>query len=406
MSLARDARPSMVGHRHIRPPYARPFRTAAIAIIVVSLAALFLSCSGNGKLPKLGTGNNAYLTLPNNGSVLLLHTDGVTGALAIVAETPEVDGTSPLGLALAPSKKFLYVANSLSDTISTFAIAGDGTLSLLTTTPDGSNGPNEALIDPSGNYLLVTNNVTTSNGTTGAVSVLSIDSSSGALTPVAGSPFYCNDSADSILIPPTDNFVYVTNPHSGSVSAFTFDPSTGAMSQVTGSPYFSGLGASALAIDTSGQFDYVANTSAPNPLLPNVTGNISGFAINSASGGLTPIPGSPFAPAIGNGPSTLVTDPTSSDGLLLATTPGSSYSVWTFFINPANGQLTVGSEYSASAGGVFALVDTNGHYLYIGSEESNGVAAYTFDSNSGQPTAVLHSPFPMGALPGRMVIVP
>lgn len=392
MSFPRAARPVLLGPRYLRLTLA--------ALAVLCLAGQFVSCSGNGRLPTTGTGNTAYLTLPNQGSVLMLHIDGATGAVAVQGSTPGYVGLSPYGLALAPSGKFLYVANSESDNIYTFSIASDGSLSLSATTSDGGSGPHEALIDPSGKYLLVTN-----SGLTSDVSVFSIDSSTGALSAVSGSPFYANNGASEIVMPAAGNLAYVSNPSSGMVTEFTFDPATGTLTQVAGSPRFSGAGADALAVDNSGQFLYVANTSAQNQG-SNVIGNISAFNINAATGALTPIAGSPFAPPIGTGPSTLVAVPNSQ--FLYATTPGSSYSIRCFEINSLNGQLTVANEspFSLTAGGQFALIDTNGNYFFIGSGQLNSIAAYTYDSNTGQPTAVLNSPFSTGQVPGKMVIVP
>jgi len=391
MSFAKMAR-LPVARRHWRP--------LAAALIVLFVACGLLSC-GKGKVPNLGTGNNAYVTIPNQGSVLMLHIDGATGAIAIQGSTPRLVGVSPYGLVLSPSKKLLYTANSLSNDISTFKINSDGTLSLIATTPDGGSTPHEAVIDPSGKYLLVTN-----SGGTFDVSVFSIDASSGALTAVAGSPFYANAGPDEILFAPSGNFVYVSNPGSGMVTAFTFDTSSGTLTRVPGSPFFSGAGASGLAIYSAGgsQYLYVANSSAVNRG-SNTIGNISGFVINPTTGALNTIEGSPFFPDVGELPSALVLDP--GGRFLFATTPGSSFSIWCFDLNPTNGQLTVANEspFSESAGGLFALIDTSGNYFYIGSAESHGVAAYPYDSITGQPKTVLDSPFSTGDEPGRMVIV-
>ncbi len=395
MSFPRAPRPVVIG---LRPMLA--------AIVVLFLAAQFVSCNGNGKLPATGTGNTAYVSLPSNGSILTVHIDGANGAVAVEGSTPQYPDTTPYGLALSPSKKFLYAANSQSNNISTFQIASDGTLSLLGTISSGASGTREALIDPSGQYLLVTN-----SGLPGSISVFSLDASTGALTAVSGSPFYANDSPSGIVMTPTGNLVYVSNPSSGMVTAFTFDPSLAAcgviLCQISGSPFYSGAGASALAIDNSGQFLYVANTSEQNPG-SDVIGNISGFTINATTGALKTIPGSPFAPAIGTGPSTLVAVPNTQ--FLYATTPGASYSIWCFTIDAVTGQLTVpsGSPFSQPAGGLFALIDTNGNYFFVGnSDPKSSIAAYTYDTNTGQPTAVLNSPFAtQGAVPGKMVIVP
>jgi 6-phosphogluconolactonase (cycloisomerase 2 family) len=295
------------------------------------------------------------------------------------------------------SHKFLYVANSQSNTIAIYNIASDGTLSLNSTpTPDGGTGPNEAALDSSGKFLFVTNSFSAN------ISVFSIDSGSGALTPVIGSPFFANDSPGEILIPPTTNLVYVTNSRIGTVTAFTFS-STGALTPVPGSPFVSGPGASGLTISNSGQYLYIANSTATNPG-SNAVGNISGFSIDSTSGALARIVGSPFTSAVGSGPSTLVADPNGQ--FIFATTPGTAYSIWCFTLDPLTGQLaaTAGSPFSVAGGGLFVLIDNLGHFLYIGSQSANGIAAYTYNQNNGQPSTVLNSPFFTFTAPGKMVI--
>jgi 6-phosphogluconolactonase (cycloisomerase 2 family) len=364
----------------------------------VLLVSQLVSC-GSGKLPSFTSGQNAYVTLPTSDSVLLLHINGLTGEISTSSQTPEVTGTAPKGLALL-SKKFLYVANSQANTIAVYNVAADGTLSLNgTPTPDGGNGPNSVAIDSSGAFLFVTNSFSAN------ISVFSINSGTGALTAVPNSPFFANDTPGEMLIVPGTNLLYVTNSRIGTVSAFTFSTSTGALTPVAGSPFFSGSGASGLAIANNAQYLYVANSSATNPGSVSV-GNISGFNINSTTGGLTPIQGSPFTSNIGSGPSAMVADP--SGQFIFATTPGTSNSVWCFTINPSNGQLALssGSPFSVAAGGLFALIDTAGHFLYIGSQAAHGIEAYTYNQNNGQPTTVLNSPFSTTTPPGKMVIVP
>src|ERR1700674_5140217 len=275
-----------------------------VAVVVVAvLAGLSLSC-GNSSHGTSGSKHNAYVTLPARGSVLLLHINGATGAITLGAETPQVENTSPTGIALLPSKKFLYAVNSSSfaDSISIFNVASDGTLALSGTPTPAGNGPNDTVIDPSGKYLLVTNNFGTN------VSVYSIDASSGALSEVAGSPFPANSNPAELLITPSGKFVYVTNPGIGMVTAFSF--SNGVLTQLPTSPVPSGAGAMGLAVDGSERFLYVANPSASNPPpFSSTTGNISGFNIDPSSGALTPILGSPFTATNGNGPSAVTVDP-------------------------------------------------------------------------------------------------
>jgi 6-phosphogluconolactonase (cycloisomerase 2 family) len=362
------------------------------------LAGLFSSC-GSGKLPAFRSAQNAFVTLPTENSVLSLHINGLTGVITPESQTPQVTGTAPRGLALL-ADKFLYVANSQSNAIAVYSVASDGTLNLSgTPTPDGGTGPNNLAIDSSGMFLFVTNSFSAN------ISVFSIDSGSGALTAVAGSPFSANASPGEILIPPATNFLYVTNASTGTVTAFTFSTSTGLLTPIPGSPFISGPGASGLAISNSANYLYVANSTAVN-FGSTAVGNISGFSIDQTTGRLTPLVGSPYISAVGSGPSTLVTDP--NGRFIFATTPGSAYSVWCFTIDPTSGGLTAspGSPFSVEAGGLFAFIDNVGHFLYIGSQSAHGIAAYTYDQNTGLPATVLNSPFSTDTPPGKMVIAP
>src|ERR1035437_8460915 len=335
---------------------------ALLVVIVVVSAGLSLSC-GNSSFKATAPDQNAYVTLPASGSVLLLYINGATGAITQVAQTPPTENTSPTGLALLPSKKFLYAINSHADTISIFNVASDGTLTLSGTPgPAGGSSPSAAVIDPTGNFLLVTNNFTDN------VSVFSIKPDSGALTQVTGSPFPANTGPAEILITPSGNLVYVTNPRIGMITAFTFSSSDGTLTQLANSPFSSlpggGGGAFGLAVDGSEQFLYVTNPSASNPP-PNAAtiGNISAFSIApstaSTPGALTRILGSPFVAAL----------------------------------TAAN-----------SVGPTAIAVDPTGNYFYIGTQVGNGIAGYTYNPSTGTPTAIAGSPFSTGTAPGKMVL--
>src|SRR5260370_1110288 len=374
---------------------------ALVVVAVFGLAGLSLSC-GSSSHGTSGHNHNAYVTLPSRGSVLLLHINGASGAITLGAETPQVENTSPTGIALLPSKKFLYAINSSShaDSISIFNVASDGTLALSGTPTPAGSGPNDAVIDPSGKYLLVTNNFGNN------VSVYSIDASNGALSEVAGSPFPANNNPAEILITPSGKFVYVTNPGIGMVTAFKFDPTAAEiLTQLASSPVSSGAGAFGLAVDGSERFLYVANPSASNPPpFSSTTGNISGFNIDPSTGALSPIQGSPFTATNGKGPSAITVDP--SGKYVYATTPGSSFSIWCFTITPTNGQLVAvtNSPFSLTAGGLFALIDPRGNSCYIGSQSGNGIAGYTYNPSTGAPTVISGSPFSTGTPPGKMVL--
>lgn len=391
MSFLRAARAALAGQS------CHPRILLAVVVIVI-LAGLSLSCGTSSTGITTPRNHSAYVTLPANGSVLLVSIDGATGAISAGAQTPKQQGLSPTGLALSPSRKFLYVVNSFANTISIFNVNSDGTLSLSGAPAPAGFTPNAAVIDPSGQYLLVTNSFY--QDAQGSISVFSIDSSTGALTPV-GSQVLANADPTSILFTHSGKFVYVTNPTIGMVTGFSFV--SGVLSLVPGAPAFSGTGAAALAVDGGDQFLYVANPSAHN-LAPyaSTVGNISGFNIDPDSGQLSPMNGSPFTSNVGaSGPTAITVAPTGN--FVYAATPGSSSSIWCFSITPDTGQLVAasGSPFSLTAGGLFALFDPSGNYLYIGTQ--TGIAGYTYNPNTGEPTAVSGSPFAIGAEPGKMV---
>jgi 6-phosphogluconolactonase (cycloisomerase 2 family) len=368
-------------------------------LIIVILAGLSLSCGNSYK--NSSPNHNAYVTLPATGNVLLLNISGATGEITIASQTPQVLNASTTGLALPPSKKFLYAVNSLPNTISIFQVASDGTLTLTGTPTPAGNGPYEAAVDPSGKYLLVTN-AFGSNGDRGDVSVFSIDSGSGALTEVLNSPFPANSQPQEILIAPTGNFVYVSNPSLGTVTAFSF--ANGVLTQMKTSPVFSGAGATGLAMDRSGRFLYVANPAALNgPPNTNTQGNISAFNIDPTTGALSTLLGSPFTSTGGSGPTLLAVDP--GGQFLYATTPGTGDSVWCFTIDSTTGQLTQlpSSPFSVAAGGQFAIFDPTGGYFYIGGSSASAIEGYTSNPATGVLSTLPGSPFSTASSPGKMV---
>jgi 6-phosphogluconolactonase len=383
MSFSRAAHAALVGKNRLRRIF---INVAPVAILTL----ITLSCATN---PSQSAFNHvAYVTLPQYGSVLTMNINGAHGFISLGAQTPIVNGTTPTGLALLPSKKFLYTANSFGDNISLYNVNGDGTLTLSQSATPAGSGPHAAVIDPSGSYLLVTNSLSNN------ISVFQIDSSSGALTEVQGSPFYANASPSELVF--AGPFVYVTNPGLGTVTGFSF--ANGVLTQVPNSPFFSGAGASALVV-SGDTYLYVVNPSATNPTLPNTTGNIAGFNIGS-DGSLTTIVGSPFASVAGSGPSAITVDP--FNRFVYAVTPQASASIWCFSIGPLNGQLTevAGSPFNLAGGGLFALFDPAGNFLFIGSQSAHAIQAYTYNIDSGTLTLVTGSPFSTKVPPGKMAL--
>lgn len=377
MSFPRSAHGALRHSRYVR---------WTVAMLAVVLAGFAVSCGGTNH-PALAT-HNAYITLPSAGSVRLLRINDSTGVITADAQTPPVSGLTPTGMALHPSKNFLYTANSDGNSVSLFKIAADGTLTVSGNPTPAGSAPREVVIDPSGQYLLVTNTLSDN------ISVYSIDSGTGALTQVAGSPFFANTGPSAMVITPSGKFVYVANPL-GYITAFSF--SGGVLAPVPGSPFAAGSGVSALTVDANEKFLYTANTAA---------NTVSGFTINSSTGALTQVQGSPYTSAAGTGPSAIAIDPANT--IVYVTTPGSSFSIWAFSIDSTTGVLTTvpGSPFNLlSGGGLFLLMEPRGSFFYVANQATSNVAGYQYNSGSGTPTAITGSPFATGSTPGQMVIV-
>ncbi len=80
------------------------------------------------------------------------------------------------------------------------------------------------------------------------VSAYTIDATSGALTPVAGSPFAAGGFTDILAVDPTGKFAYVANVYSNNVSAYTIDGTSGALTPVAGSPFAAGTQPQAITV--------------------------------------------------------------------------------------------------------------------------------------------------------------
>jgi len=102
-----------------------------------------------------------------------------------------------------------------------------------------------------------------------------------------------------VVVDPSGRFAYVANANSNTISGYTIDASSGALTPLPGSPFAAGTFLASVAVDPSGRFAYVAN---------NGSNTISGYTIDASTGVLTPLPGSPFA--AGSGPTAVITSGT------------------------------------------------------------------------------------------------
>lgn len=195
------------------------------------------------------SGNFLYVTNTFTNTVSAYSISGA-GALSPLSGSPFAAGTAPSGMTLPPTGAFLYVANTGSNNISAFNICDkvalscsdvnhpDGNLTPVAGSPFSDGGSPVAIaIDPAFAFLYVL------DSRSNQVSSFAYGTGSGVLTPLSVSPTVSTGASPSsfvivsgttganvgnTLTNPTD-FVYVVNNQSSTLSVFTLDTTTGVL---------------------------------------------------------------------------------------------------------------------------------------------------------------------------------
>src|SRR6266853_3546027 len=224
--------------------------------------------------------------------------------------------------------------------------------------------PESITVDPGGHFAYVINQNTNS------VSVFSINAASGALTPASGSPFPTGAEPFHFSMDPSGKFAYVANGLSNNVSGYTVNPTTGALQEVAGSPFATGIEPAWLTVDPSGKFLYVSG---------ETSNDVTMYSINGTSGVLTTLgtvrarPGA-RAIAISSGTAAVTYTPKFAYAANLQ-----SNNVSAFRINSGSGTLTpvAGSPFAAGSGPFGLTSDLGGRFVYVTNGNSNNVSSYT-----------------------------
>jgi YVTN family beta-propeller protein len=354
---------------------------------LVSLGVFGLAASTAAQAP-------ATIYVPNYESdTVSAYSISANGDLSQVPGSP-FKASAPLGAAITPDGKYLYVANfTWSGTVSAFSILPDGSLSPVTGSPfPAGPGAWGVAITPDGGHLYVAND----GGND--VSAYSI-ASNGSLTAVPGSPFAAGTEPNDLAITPDGQHLYVTNQGSNDVSVSSI-ASDGALNEVSGSPYPTGKDPRALSLTPDGSHLYVANLSS---------GYITAFSIDP-DGTLGAVEGSPFTTAEGSHGLDVTPD---GKHLYAASDYGPDEGISAYSI-AANGSLGAVSESRFPSGGNHDLdvaATPDSRYLYVtnyGEFEQPGegsVSELSIARNGGLST-LPGSPFAAGEGPIELVVAP
>lgn len=228
------------------------------------------------------SGQFLYVLNQGDSTISIFTVDAGRGLLTNIGTAPAP--ANPQTMVVSPTAGLLFIASgSPATTITGFSIAANGALTQLPAPFTSGVNVGGMAIEPKGQFLFAAD--------AGNNTVLSFGiASSGALSPVAGSPFATGGTQPVwVAVDAATKFLFTANQGSNDISAFTIN--AGALTPSPGSPFPSNATAttppepSFLVVDVTNQFLYVANKG---------TGNTSGFNINPSDGSLVPLANSPF----------------------------------------------------------------------------------------------------------------
>jgi 6-phosphogluconolactonase (cycloisomerase 2 family) len=150
------------------------------------------------------------------------------GCLQTTAASTIAAGTNPGAMALDPTGKFLFVADPVANTVTTFSIGDSGQLTKGNTVAAGTT-PVSIRVHPSGKFLY------TANQGSNDVSAFSIDNS-GTLTPLSGSPFAAQSGPSSVTTDSSGGLLFVAERDANRIAVLSID-SGGALKPASGSPF-------------------------------------------------------------------------------------------------------------------------------------------------------------------------
>lgn len=308
--------------------------------------------------------------------------------------TVATGGVNPDSVAVDPTGKFAYVANSGTNNISMFTINSTTRALTFVGRVAAGIGPSSVVVHPTGKFVYVANE-SNSDSLAGNVSMYTINTTTGALTSI-GSPVAADFGAHAVSVDPLGKFAYVANDGifqetGGSLSTYTINSTTGALMStgtIFGVPFGGGILACpdlcspySVEVDRSGKFAYVASEGGPAPTL------VSMWTIDSTTGALTFI----GTVAAGGRAVSVAVDPKGNFAYVADISNGFSgenNDVSMYTINAGSGGLTFIGTIPAGTDPSFVAVDPSGKFAYVTNSGSNDVSMYTLDSTTGILTLI------------------
>jgi 6-phosphogluconolactonase len=373
----------------------RPVFAISLGLTVVAVAIFTSSCGGNSSmkvtLPPtpacapsskpafayvLNAGNIAW----GDGTISSYTVNSCTGDLTSTAQATISTGSDPEDMVVDPSGRFAYVANLVSNaaddaTISMYTInssTGGLTPTIPATVPTGFF-PQGIGIDPAGKFVY------TANSDDNTVSMFTIDPSTGLLTPTTPPTVATGSSPLSVTVAPSGRFAYATNQDDGTVSMYTINFGSGVLTPTTPATVPAGGSPFEVTIDPLGRFAYVPNTYGNN--------NVSEYTIDSTTGVLAPT--TDIAAPAGNSPTCVAVDPS---GKFAYVVNRMDNTVSAYTIDSSSGNLSPIGTITTGLEPWRVTVDPSGEFAYV-TNESGSISIYTLNSDGTlNPAGTVETP--------------
>lgn len=397
--------------------------------LVFAVAAIFVwnSCISSNSAPA----NTSFMWVATQGDqkVRAYTISQSTGSINPIATTgsPVATGVQPTAMTITPDGKTMFIVNAegtVTDpggTVTAYTIKADGTLAVSGTGVKAGQIPIALAVDPAGKFLFVANQGTSSDVTSGTISVFAISGTT--LGPPVNFPTelpaaVSGSGPSAVAVSPVGNYLYVANQFSNNVQSYSFNAS-GTLTLIATYPAgtnpsglaFSrcaGLASNSVTASCTVPDDnnlFVSNSGSNNISIFSACIQVSGTC-NAANGTLTELPsGSPVAAGVG--PATILVDRTSD--YVYAVDRGSNQ-VSEYQYSPATGVLTpLGATVSGGAsvfsGGITANLANNSttfNWIVITNNGSSSVSPFKVPATGklialssgqfaiqGQPSAIL-----------------
>ena len=232
------------------------------------------------------------------GAVEAYAIDPATGELTLI-DRQGSGSAGPTHLAVAPSGSHVVVANYAGGTFVVLPIRDDGGVDPvcdeLVQTGSGPNRERQEAPHPHGvAFDSAGDRVVTADLGIDKVQVFRLDATAGRLEPAGEASVAPGAGPRHLAFHPSGRFLYVINELDATVTVFAYDPGHGQLGDElqtisTVPDGFAGSKSTAeIAVHPSGRFVYGSNRKQPDATSPEAD-SIVGYAVDQASGNLTPI---------------------------------------------------------------------------------------------------------------------